>query len=65
MADINQQVTDALITVERLQWELDVAEGRLHEAKREYERLRERQRVESPTLGDLVEMDARRPVRGY
>lgn len=65
MDDIDKLVTDALIAVEQRTREVYVAEGRLQDARHQYKLLRERQRKEKPTLGDLVEADARRPVRGY
>ncbi len=65
VAEIDKLVTDALVTIEKCKREVDVAEGRLQMAEHAYKFLRERQRKESPTLADLVEADARRPVRGY
>ncbi len=62
MSDIDKLVTDALIEIERRKREVYVAEGRLQEAEDAYAELRERQREEKPTLGDLVAADARRPV---
>ena len=42
--------------------ELGAAQSYLWQAERDYELLRRRQCEESPTLADLVERDARRPV---
>ena len=61
--DIDTLVAGALATVEKRKRELSAAQMYLQLAEGDYYRLRERQRVEKPTLVDLVERDARRPVR--
>ena len=61
--DIDTLVDGAAATVEKRKREVAAAQSYLRDAEREYGLLRERQRKEKPTLGDLVEQDARRPVR--
>lgn len=63
--DIDTLVARALATMERRRREVQTAEHYLNQAEHDYQLMRERQKKEKPTLADLIERDARRPVRSY